>query len=418
MSVTSDILFAYLREMFYSASSAKLDIENLEEDYVTFGKGLMYFAHCFAQYNEFADALARGDLSVAPPPPENELAAPLKSLQANLKHLTWQSQQVAKGDYKQRIDFMGEFADAFNMMVEQLADRQEKLENEITLSQKRTKAVEQSNLLLSKLTQYIPEQIFVVSADTYEILLINDMAKQELENDSEYIKRIMKLLPENKHLSGSHYYDVRFVVGDDERYLSINLYQIEWDEKNALALVINDVSVEKRQLKELEDYAYRDALTQLYNRFYGMMTLNELLDKKERFALIFVDLDNLKYVNDIYGHNEGDRYITSVAGYLQSFSRNVTVCRLGGDEFLLLVPNASFDDASFRMEELQCMIQNDEYTRCKDLYYSISFGIVAIDVNNELSSSDILSIADERMYAHKRARKKERQVSEEIHELG
>ena len=127
MSTTSDLLFAYLREIFYASPNARLDIEKLEDDFVLFAKGLMFFAHCYSQYNDFAHALAKGDLSVSPPPPENELAAPLKSLHANLKHLSWQSQQVAKGDYKQRVDFMGEFADAFNTMVEQLDDRQRKL---------------------------------------------------------------------------------------------------------------------------------------------------------------------------------------------------------------------------------------------------------------------------------------------------
>ena len=409
MSITSDLLFAYLREVFYDSANASIDIDKLEDDYHLVAKGLMYFASCLREYYTFANALAHGDLSAAPPPPENELAAPLKTLHASLRHLTWQSQQVAKGDYKQHVDFMGEFADAFNTMIEQLAERQEKLENEILTSRKHAEALEQGNLLLSELTRYIPEQIFVISEGNNELLLANDLAKNELEKDPEYITNLMKLLSENEPITGSHYYDIQITQDNADRYLAVNSYQIEWHGENSVALVINDVSVEKRQLKELEDFAYRDSLTQVYNRFYGMLMLNEWLDKKKSFALVFIDLDNLKYVNDKLGHGEGDTYITRIAGHLQSYSKDTVVCRIGGDEYMMLVPYAGMAEAQARMEEIQSEIQKDEYLKDKDYYYSISFGVVSVDENTNMSSSDILSIADERMYEYKRARKKERQ---------
>jgi diguanylate cyclase (GGDEF)-like protein len=315
---------------------------------------------------------------------------------------------VAKGDYKQHVDFMGEFSDAFNTMVKQLADRQEKLENEILAGQKHAKAMEQSNQLLSKLAHYIPEQIFVVSTDTHEILHINDVAKRELDNDPAYITNLISLLPAHESQNVGHYSDVRFTHNDTERYLVVNAYHIEWLERNATALVVNDVSIEKKQMKELEDHAYRDGLTQVYNRFFGMLTLNEWVDNKKRFALVFVDLDNLKYINDNFGHNEGDGYIIRTAGHLQTYSNDAIICRLGGDEFMLLVPDTDFDEAHSRMEEIQYAIQHDKYLLNKDFYYSISLGIVAVGKDNNMSSSDILSIADERMYEHKRVRKMER----------
>ena len=410
MSETSDLLFAYLRNVFFDASNAELDIDKLEEDFVLFARGLMYFAQCIGEYNEFARALARGDLSVKPPPSGNELAAPLKTLQANLKHLTWQSQQVAKGDYKQRVDFMGEFADAFNLMVEQLSDRQTMLENEINTSRKHAEAMEMSNVLLTELTRHIPEQIFVVSTEKHEVLLSNELAQQELVNNPQYIVNLMNLLPEKEFVSSGSY-EVSYTQDDAERYLVINTYKIEWHGEHSLALIIDDISDEKKQLKELEDFAYRDALTQSYNRFYGLLTLNEWLLARKRFSLIFVDLDNLKFVNDKYGHSEGDIYITKIATHLQTFSRDAVVCRLGGDEYMVLAPESGYDQALSRMEELQHAIQTDEYLDGKDMYYSISFGIVAVDESNELSSSDVLSVADERMYDHKRIRKKERQSS-------
>jgi signal transduction histidine kinase len=75
------------------------------------------------EVNELAKSLSKGDLTGKLPPPDNELASPLKSLHASLKHLTWQAQQIAQGDYQQRVSFMGDFAAAFNTMAVQLEER-------------------------------------------------------------------------------------------------------------------------------------------------------------------------------------------------------------------------------------------------------------------------------------------------------
>jgi PAS domain S-box-containing protein len=69
-----------------------------------------------AESDQFIESLAKGHLNVTPPP-RNLLISQYKQLHSNLKHLTWQAQQVAKGDYSQKIDFLGEFSEAFNAMV-------------------------------------------------------------------------------------------------------------------------------------------------------------------------------------------------------------------------------------------------------------------------------------------------------------
>lgn len=407
MSSTADILFEYLRNIIYEPSKAVLDIGKLDDDYVMLGKGLMYFAQCFYQYNEFAKALAKGDLSVPPPPPENELAAPLKLLHASLRHLTWQSEQVAMGDYKQRVDFMGDFSNAFNTMIEQLAERQQKLEQEIEITRNKSKALAQSNQLLTNITQYITQQIIVIDRDTREVLFMNDMARAEVSNDAEYIAKLMDLMPAHHSQDNGHNIELRYGA---RRYLAVNSYFVEWDKASAEAFVISDISNEKRQIEELEIHAYRDAMTHLFNRLYGMLTLNEWLDSNRAFVLIFSDLDSLKYINDRYGHIEGDKYIISAAKCLKVFSSDAVVCRLGGDEFMLLAPDISYDEAQARMTEIYHRLQNDEYLNDKEYTYSISFGIVFVGEDNGLSASEILGLADERMYEHKKMRKKNRQA--------
>jgi diguanylate cyclase (GGDEF)-like protein len=121
-------------------------------------------------------------------------------------------------------------------------------------------------------------------------------------------------------------------------------------------------------------------------------------------------MDNLKYINDKHGHSEGDEYIINVAKSLQKFSNDAVVCRLGGDEFMLLVQDIKHDEAHIRMNDICTMIQNDEYLKGKEYFYSVSFGVIYVDENNTLTESEILSIADERMYEHKKARKRNRQT--------
>ncbi|MHC1724803.1 MAG: GGDEF domain-containing protein [Syntrophobacteraceae bacterium] len=94
-------------------------------------KQLTHFVNRFtAEYSAFSMvllALSRGDLDAPFPPGRMLVLDSLKNLHANLRHLTWKTQQVAKGDLSQRVDFIGDFSASFNAMVEQLAASREEL---------------------------------------------------------------------------------------------------------------------------------------------------------------------------------------------------------------------------------------------------------------------------------------------------
>ena len=143
MDPTAKILFDYLRDLIYKPAHAALDVETLPQGFRDLGNGLHYLAECILETRKFAQALSKGDLDSEPPSPGNEIAAPLKSLHASLKHLTWQTQQVAQGDYQQRVEFMGDFSVAFNTMVQQL-DQRRKIDADA-----RSKLQQYVNLLLS-----------------------------------------------------------------------------------------------------------------------------------------------------------------------------------------------------------------------------------------------------------------------------
>jgi len=120
------ILFDYLRDVIYKPARAELDVATLPAGFRDLGEGLKYLADCLIETRNLARTLSKGDLESFTPSPNNEVAAPLKSLHASLRHLTWQTQQVAKGDYRQRVDFMGNFSAAFNTMVQELEERRKR----------------------------------------------------------------------------------------------------------------------------------------------------------------------------------------------------------------------------------------------------------------------------------------------------
>ncbi len=94
----------------------------------------------FKEVRDFIHALAQGNLDV-PAPPRNLLASPFKELQASLLHLTWQTGQIAAGDYSQHVHFMGDFSTAFNKMVEALEEKR-RTENLLREAQARVKHLE------------------------------------------------------------------------------------------------------------------------------------------------------------------------------------------------------------------------------------------------------------------------------------
>jgi len=118
-----------------------------------------------------------------------------------------------------------------------------------------------------------------------------------------------------------------------------------------------DISQRKQSEKKLEKLARIDSLTGCYNRRYGL----ELFDRqiklshrsKSPLLLAFLDVDGFKAINDTFGHEEGDKVLIQVTKLFKSTLREVDIiCRMGGDEFLLIFPDNSLKDASLIRERL------------------------------------------------------------------
>ena len=137
---------------------------------------------------------------------------------------------------------------------------------------------------------------------------------------------------------------------DANQALKRHLGEIEGLERN---LRLTDLAHSR-----LSDQANRDPLTHLYNRRYLDSSLMQALQRCKRagqpLAVIMVDIDNFKKINDSHGHQAGDQVLTSLGEQLAGMARADDVaCRYGGEEFILVLPGMSLDTARSRAEELR-----------------------------------------------------------------
>lgn len=163
--------------------------------------------------------------------------------------------------------------------------------------------------------------------------------------------------------------------------------------------------MEQKERDFLIKSAYTDELTQLHNRRYCMEYMNKLREERNfKYTVICFDLNNLKTVNDTYGHAKGDVLIRSAAEVIaETFEDYGVVARMGGDEFVAVIGTADEEKLASLMKEF---VQNiDRKNRViKDLNMSIAYGYAS----GSQSDSDIEKVyqaADDRMYEKKKQMK-------------
>ena len=159
---------------------------------------------------------------------------------------------------------------------------------------------------------------------------------------------------------------------------------------------------------ELGNLALTDELTGLYNR-RGFMALAErqlkLGRRSGRGMLLFVmDVDCLKYINDSFGHCEGDRALKRTAEVLeQTFRDSDVVARLGGDEFGVLAIEASgHSEATIKARLFECLKSN--CAKESPYQISLSLGLARFDSGSRTSIGELMARADQTMYEHKKQR--------------
>ena len=158
-------------------------------------------------------------------------------------------------------------------------------------------------------------------------------------------------------------------------------------------------------VKLCEDAA-TDELTGILNRKAGKEKIAEVLrnlKQDEMFTAVLYDIDGLKWVNDAYGHLEGDRLLTYVAQTIKAeLSEPDFVLRLSGDEFIIVFMNKDTGEADIWMRKILKMLKDRRKAVGIDYDVTFSYGLATIRERERLTVSDVLSLVDAQMYIQKR----------------
>ena len=278
------------------------------------------------ELRQFFLALVQGDLSIEVRM-KGYLSGALKSLQANLRHLTWQTQMIASGDFSQRVDFMGEFSDAFNAMVIQL-----------------------------------DESLQLIKEKEADLTRINGELRQEIE--------LRKTTEESLRQS-------------EELY---------------------------RQL------AITDPLTGIFNRRHFYQLSESELQRTCRYcrplAVMMIDIDYFKRVNDSYGHAIGDQVLQALASLVREALRTIDIfARYGGEEFIVLLPETDLQAARLIAERLcRKIAETPVPIEPNPINITISVGASAFDPSAKSFPSSktttldqLIDLADKALYEAKNA---------------
>ncbi len=177
------------------------------------------------------------------------------------------------------------------------------------------------------------------------------------------------------------------------------------------ALVALETSNRERQniIEKLENLSLLDDLTQLYNRRGFLAEAKLQLQKARQLSIkvffLFMDLDNLKWINDSWGHQKGDLALKKFADILKSTLRRVDVKgRLGGDEFAVLVQETEGFSPQLLIERIQKEVDSFNSLHRDPFPLSISMGVSYFDPQHPSSLEELMVRADKLMYEQKRVK--------------
>lgn len=189
----------------------------------------------------------------------------------------------------------------------------------------------------------------------------------------------------------------------------INGRNVVIQDKTLRLTSFTDISDRKLSEEQIRFQANHDALTSLPNRYLFMDRLSYAIKlskrRRECFALMYIDVDEFKPLNDSHGHSTGDKVLSEIAHRLSATLRNVdTVARIGGDEFTIILPGTETpEDAETVVKKLQhALVDTDVIIGEEHPPYRISASIgIAIYPDHGETVDELLAAADDAMYAAK-----------------
>jgi len=280
---------------------------------------------------------------------------------------------------------------------------------------------------LSELLEHSSNEIYIINSQTLEYLYVNkgackalgysknELMKKTIKNINPYMTKYQiniikkKLIHDNTVLNRT----IHQRKDGTQYHVQSYIYKLSFQGKDAVVVFDTDISEiialedeHRKQRKLIEYQAYHDPLTNLPNRVLFQDRLQQAIAHSkrndEKFALLFIDLDQFKKINDSLGHPIGDKVLIETANRFQQLVREEdTLSRLGGDEFTIILKNIKDEKntATAAQKLINSMKKSIEIAH-HQLHISASIGI-SIYPDDTDSQEDLIKFADTAMYKAK-----------------
>lgn len=357
-------------------------------------------------------ATSSGDLTYAVKN-KGYLAGAIKGLQASLRHLTWQTKAIADGDFSQRVDFMGDFSEAFNSMVVQLDAT---LKGFARAEAEIREAKEHFELIFST----SPDAAIISRLDDGHIINVNDAfttltgysAAEAIGNSAVGLKLWSKKERQNfvnqlREKGVLNNLEVVFQKKDGSVLYGIMSAKVAILRGTPHSISITrDISDRKKLEEALQHQAHTDSLTGIHNRGYFMSLLEGEIERARRYghslSLIMLDIDHFKSINDSRGHAAGDEALRGIGRILKSSGlRQIDFYgRIGGEEFVIALPDTRLSGAVEAAERIRENIMHTPI-QYNDQQFFMTASIGAAEFDRDDTQDTLLSKADHAMYRAK-----------------
>lgn len=165
--------------------------------------------------------------------------------------------------------------------------------------------------------------------------------------------------------------------------------------------MLTGIGILHKNINKLKDDVHTDPLTGLGNRRSMDLALSSWKATKTSFSVLAIDIDFFKHVNDTFGHDVGDIVLQKLAQHMRDVSRaDDVICRIGGEEFLMLLPSTNAQIAAQVAERLRALVESSAFDAAGKI--TISLGVANWpDSSNEIVT--VLKAADEMLYKAKKS---------------
>ncbi|MBW2440226.1 MAG: EAL domain-containing protein [Deltaproteobacteria bacterium] len=317
-----------------------------------------------------------------------------------------------------------------NRSREALRESNETLEQKVI---ERTKELRESEVLYRTIFEntgaatVIIEDDMTISLANSVFVNMSGFGKGEIEQKKSFFdfldeKSHRNVLNDVGFLSNEQNLECKFINKErEEKDIFLTITTIPGTENNVASLT--DISELKEAERQISHQAFHDTLTNLPNRALFMEHLNMAIKRGKRrtdyhFAVLYLDIDRFKLVNDSLGHSAGDNLLNAFSERIQNSLRDIdTLARLGGDEFVILLEDIESEDyASVVAERLQQALRRPFMVSGKEVFAPASFGVVLNTKDYDLPE-DIIRDADAAMYhAKEKGRAQFKVFDKKLHE--